>query len=122
MKTKILLLYTRFPFPLDSGDNVSRAHILKNLNKIYDVHLVIVNDKGSSKEKIDFIKENTSSYKVFDFPKWRFLLKVVKGFITTKLPLQVNYFYFDEVKKYLIDLTSKEDFKICVAYMMRTAK
>ena len=91
---KILIVTTRFPFPIYSGDRLRIYNIFKNLSKKNRVDLIYTSSKNNLKEKIEFINKaifvKTNIVKNIFFTIY-FLLK--------GKPLQVGYFFSREMKE-----------------------
>ena len=91
---KILVISSRAPYPLHRGGAIRTYQVIKLLSRIYTVDLVYITDD---------LKDETVSEmgrfcrEVIPFPvrKMDYYLNVCKGLISNNLPLQVNYFYFD---------------------------
>ena len=54
---KILIVTTRFPFPLYSGDRLRIYNIFKNLSKKNKIDLIYTSSNSNLKEKIKFINK-----------------------------------------------------------------
>ena len=53
---KILILTSRFPYPLDKGDKLRAYHQLKWIAKKHDVHLVCTTDEYVSNKEVESLK------------------------------------------------------------------
>ena len=91
---KILIVTTRFPFPLYSGDRLRIYNIFKNLSKKNKIDLIYTSSNSNLKEKIKFINKvifvKTNIVKSIFFTMY-FLLK--------GKPLQVGYFFSQKMKE-----------------------
>ncbi len=91
---KILIVTTRFPFPLYSGDRLRIYNIFKNLSKKNKIDLIYTSSNHNLKEKIKFINKaifvKTNIIKSIFFTMY-FLLK--------GKPLQVGYFFSQKMKE-----------------------
>lgn len=118
-REKCLLILSKPPYPAIGGDRVKNFHIIKILNRHYDLSLLIITDEVINEEAERFLKDNSGSYKIFYYSKWRFYLKALLG-IFSREPIQVSYYYFREVKRYVDGIIDKADVVIC--NLIRTAK
>ncbi|MBW8686448.1 glycosyltransferase [Chitinophaga rhizophila] len=119
-KRKCLLLLSRIPYPPVGGDKLKSYHLIGILNKHYDLNVVIITDEKADNAAANaFLKEHTSGYKIFSFPKHRFYINALAG-VLGKEPLQVAYYYFREVQKYIDGLLPHTDF--IIANLIRTVK
>lgn len=116
---KVLYITSRLPYPPVGGDKLRTFNILKILAKKYDVSLVVITDETMDKETELALHKYTKELKVFTKPKYRIYLNTLK-FLINNLPLQVNYYYFDDVQKYINDTLEQVDFS--VANLVRTTQ
>lgn len=102
VKEKILVLCSRPPFPLVGGEKVRMYNTIKILSKEYEVDVLYIWD---NKDNENLIKEGLNKYVkqviAFKYKKIEFKKNVIKSFIKNDLPLQVNYYYFDSIKKWI---------------------
>jgi glycosyltransferase involved in cell wall biosynthesis len=118
--TKILFLSSRLPYPSIGGDRLKNYWLLKILSKHFKVHLVSITEQKVPKEFYDWANDLGLSYKVFQKNKRQFYFNTLKGFLTNTLPLQVNYYYFKDVQKYIDQIYQEYD--LLFATLIRTAK
>jgi len=119
MKHKILFMSSRLPYPPIGGDRLKNYWLLNILSKHFKVHLVSIAEEDIPLEFYDWAESIGITYKIFRKPKWKFYLNAFKG-LFNNLPLQVNYYYFSNVKRY-IDSVYK-DYNLIFATLIRTAK
>jgi glycosyltransferase involved in cell wall biosynthesis len=118
--TKIFFLSSRLPYPPIGGDRLKNYWLLKILTKHFKVHLVSITDQNVPKEFYDWANDLGLSYKIFQKNKKQFYLNTLKGLTTNRFPLQVNYYYFSDVQKYIDSIC--EDYDLLFATLIRTAK
>jgi glycosyltransferase involved in cell wall biosynthesis len=118
--TKILFLSSRLPCPPIGGDRLKNYWLLKILSKHFKVHLVSITDQDVPKEFYDWANDLGLSYELFQKDKRQFYFNTLKGFFTNTLPLQVNYYYFKDVQKYIDEIYQEYD--LLFATLIRTAK
>ncbi len=116
---KLLFLSSRLPYPPIGGDRLKNFWLLKILSKYFKVHLVSIAEEEIDKNFYKWADEIGITYKVFPKKKYEFILSASKS-IFNKHPIQVNYYYFDDVQKY-IDYIYK-DYDLIFATLIRTAK
>jgi glycosyltransferase involved in cell wall biosynthesis len=119
VRKKVLLLSSRLPYPPIGGDKLKSYNLLKILAKHYDVHLVIVTDEILTTKISAELKKYTKVLKIFTKPKYSFYLNTMK-FLLNSLPLQVNYYYFNDVQKYIDTIEKEVDFAIPI--LIRTSE
>ena len=103
---RIIVLTSRFPFPLDKGDKLRAFHQIKHLSEINDIHLISITDKTVSNEQIKELELYCSSVNVFKLKKWKIVLNLFLGLFSNK-PFQVKYFYQRAVHKKIKKLINK---------------
>ncbi|ACU58587.1 glycosyl transferase group 1 [Chitinophaga pinensis DSM 2588] len=119
-KRKCLLLLTRIPYPPVGGDKLKSYHLIKILNKHYDLNVIVITDESADNADANqFLSTHSAAYKIFSFPKHRFYINALAGLLG-KEPIQVAYYYFREVKKYIDGLLPQTDF--IIANLIRTVK
>ena len=101
---KILIVSTRFPLPLFSGDRLRIFNISKNLSKKNKVDLIYTASKENFQKKIKFINKVT-------FIKTSILEKLfyMTYFFIQSKPLQVGYFFSYRMKKKIEEIHENYD-------------
>lgn len=118
-KKNLLLIMSRLPYPPVGGDKLKSYNILKILSKHYNVYLVVITDEVLTSKIEDELKKWTVHLKVFTKKKYLCYFNTLKSFINN-LPLQVNYYYFKDVKEYIDKISSEVDFAIST--LIRTSE
>ena len=97
---KILIVSTRFPLPLFSGDRLRIYNISKNLSKKNKVDLIYTASKENFQKKIKFINKTM-------FIKTNILEKIfyMLCFFIQGKPLQVGYFFSSRMKKKIQEIS-----------------
>ncbi|MCT7520533.1 glycosyltransferase [Aliarcobacter cryaerophilus] len=108
---KLMLISSRFPFPPIGGDRLKNYNLIKILSKSYDIHFVSLIDRDLNKEDIEFCKRYCKEYKIFKKSKISSIISTAKSIFNRK-PLQVNYYYFSDVQKYINEKVDSCDFII----------
>jgi len=117
---KILFLTSRLPYPPVGGDRLKSYWLLRILSKHFKVHLVSITNQDVPKEFYAWANDLGLTYKIFQKDKRQFYFNTLKGFFTNTLPLQVNYYYFKDVQKYIDQVYQEYD--LLFATLIRTAK
>ncbi len=89
---KLLIVLSRFPYPLEKGDKLRAYHQIKYLSKNHDIYLVTLNDRKLSQEEIDAILPFCKELHVMNLSWWTKLFSIITFFFRG-LPLQCGYFY-----------------------------
>jgi glycosyltransferase involved in cell wall biosynthesis len=115
----ILMITSRLPYPPFGGDKLKNFNLLKILSKYYNVHLVTVTNEKLDSGTIDILNQYSKSYRVFQKSKIVFFLSGTKA-LFNKEPLQVNYYYFHDVQKYIDEIS--KDVDCIISTLIRTSK
>ncbi len=99
---KILILSSRIPYPLVGGDRIRIYNTAKTLSKNYEIDLLCLNEGRVESEYVDKLKEVFNEVICFSYHSLRFKWNALKGFFLKK-SLQVSYYYFREVQKWMDD-------------------
>ena len=101
---KLLVITSRFPFPLEKGDKLRAYHQIKELSKNFKVYLVSSTEHKVSDEDLTELSkfcEDVSTFRINKFEKW-----FGAGLsLFMNRPLQIGYFHHSrihrKIKKYL---------------------
>ena len=112
---KILIVTTKFPFPLFSGDKLRIYNIFKHLSKKNKVDLIYTEPKENFKKKIRFIDK-------IIFVKTRRIEKYfnILYFFMMGKPLQVGYFFSSEMKAKINEI--KDDYDVIIFHLIRSGE
>ena len=89
---KLLVLSSRFPYPLEKGDKLRIYHQLRHLNKSHEVFLVALTDEEISTEHFEKVKEVVSHLEVFKLKKHKRGFSLLKS-VFSRTPFQVAVYY-----------------------------
>lgn len=118
-RKSLLFITSRLPCPPIGGDRLRNYWTLKLLAKHFNVHLVSITEEPPQRDFLEWTKNIGIFYKIFQEKKIFFYLNSLKFFINRK-PLQVNYYFFKHIKKYIMNEYHK--FDILFASLIRTAE
>ena len=109
---KILIVSTRFPLPLFSGDRLRIFNIAKDLSKKNKVDLIYTSSKENFQKKIKFIDKIT-------FIKTNILEKLfyMAYFFIQGKPLQLGYFFSYSMKKKIEEIHN--DYDCIIFHLLR---
>ncbi|MDW7973452.1 MAG: glycosyltransferase family 4 protein [Thermodesulfovibrio sp.] len=117
-KLNILFLSSRLPYPPIGGDRLKNYWLLKILAKHFKVHLVSLTDVDVPVGFYKFAEESGFSYKIFKKSKHLHYWNSLKG-ILSEYPLQVSYYYFQDMQNYIKSVI--KDFDLIISTLIRTA-
>lgn len=115
----VLLISSRFPYPPLGGDKLKTYNLILILAKQYHIHFVAITSEKITDAGLDFCKKNFASYNIFYKHRFQHILSTVKTLWNGK-PLQVNYYYFQDVQQYIDSRINHCDFTMNV--LVRTAE
>jgi glycosyltransferase involved in cell wall biosynthesis len=115
---RIIVLTSRYPFPVIGGDRLRIYNICKNLSKNYSLTLVSLTDKKS--DTLNNFNNHTifNSTHIIYLPKWKSYFNLIFK-IFSKKPLQVSYYQSQELSLLLNSIISSHDAILC--HLIRTA-
>ena len=113
-RKKIVIMATRFPFPIEKGDKLRTYYLLKSLHKTHDLYLISLSEETISEGQLNEIKAFTKEIHLFTLSKIGKYFRLIWGLFNSK-PLQVNYFTSFKKKRKIEDLLEliKPDHIIC---------
>ena len=96
-RKKIVIMSSRFPFPLEKGDKLRTYYILKSLHKTHDVYLISLTEENISTAHLKEIEKFTTAIHIFKLSKIAKYLRLFLGILNSQ-PFQVNYFTSIRIK------------------------
>jgi len=117
-REKILFLSSRLPYPPIGGDRLKNYWLLRILSKYFKVHLVSIAEEDIPDDFYEWAQVLGITTKIFKKSKVFFYINTVKGAFNN-LPLQVNYYYFEDIQNYIDE--NNHDFDLLFATLIRTA-
>lgn len=94
-RPKLVVLTSRFPFPLDKGDKVRVFHQLGILRKFFTVHLICLS--ANVHDDTTTLQEVCDHVHVFHLPESRSRRQVIMQYLNDT-PMQVSFFYDRHIK------------------------
>jgi len=118
---KLLVILSRFPYPLEKGDKLRAYNQIKELSKNNDIALFAINDSSLSKESIDELKKYCKSIKVIPLSRLNIITNLTCS-IFRRIPFQVGYFYSKKIQKQLDAYIEKEKPNHIYCQLIRTTE
>ncbi len=91
-KPKLVVLLSRFPYPLEKGDKLRAHHQIKYLSNEFSIYLICTTDQQITNEHKLKLQKYCTEITVFKLNKYIQYLHVVLNYFLTK-PYQVAYFH-----------------------------
>lgn len=92
LKPKLLVILSRFPYPLEKGDKLRAYNQLIGLSKQFKIILICTTDQSIKKEHYQKVKLICDEIHVFKLNRLVQLIQIISC-LFTKYPFQVGYFY-----------------------------
>lgn len=97
-KKKLVVITSRFPFPLEKGDKLRAYYQIKHLSKSFDIHLISTAEKHIKEEYIEELRPFCKSIQVHPM-NWLQRATGVFLKIFENKPLQVGYFHHYSIQR-----------------------
>jgi Glycosyltransferase len=95
---KLLVVLSRFPYPLEKGDKLRAYNQLKLLSKHHEIYLVALNERKLQQSDIEKVKPFCKELHIVNLHWWTRLFHI-STFFFKGLPLQCGYFYNNKAQK-----------------------
>lgn len=122
-KLEIALVFSRLPFPMHKGDQLTVSHLLEFLwARGHQVDLFIL-DNGDviQPHQMEWLRTRTRKLNVYRHSIFRRVFGLIYG-IAKGWPLQVGYFFNSKQCRDVQKALSKNCYDICYAYYLRSAE
>ena len=88
---KLLIITSRFPYPINKGDKLRAYYQIKELSKQFEIHLISISDQKIKSQELKKLEFYCKTIKVLYLPVWKRVLFLLRTFLNNK-PFQVNSF------------------------------
>lgn len=95
---KVIVITSRFPFPLEKGDKLRVYNQIKTLGEEHEVYLIALSSKQPTIEQLNELRPFCKEIKPVVVPFLFSLFKLVLA-LFSKMPFQVAYFFSRRQKK-----------------------
>lgn len=89
---KLLILTSRFPYPIEKGDKLRIYHQIRHLAKAHEISLVSITDQPVETQDKEHLQEFCTEIHVFPISKPGIVWSLTKAVFGSR-PFQVQYFY-----------------------------
>lgn len=89
---KILVLTSRFPYPIEKGDKLRIFHQIRELSRQHEIVLCALSDIPVEDSEYAEMEQYCSTIYLLPLRKWKIASRLL-GFPISPLPLQANYFF-----------------------------
>lgn len=97
-KPQLVIILSRFPYPLEKGDKLRSYYQIKELSKKYSIHLIALSDVEVSQSNVGELTKYCSTVTVYRLSKLSIAFNTLIALLGNK-PIQVGYFYNYSIHK-----------------------
>ena len=97
-KPVLVVVLSRFPFPLEKGDKLRAYFQLRDLSEFFDIELICTTEKKVDAKSKSEVQKFCRTVHIFQLNRFFILLRLASSFLTKK-PFQVSYFYQRRIHK-----------------------
>ena len=120
-KPKLVVLLSRFPFPLEKGDKLRAYYQIKDLSADFSIFLIAVSDKKVTPASIEKLEKFCTEIHIIKLTKWSIFANLLSG-IFSSTPFQIHYFYSLRGKWKINQLLQKINPDHIYCQLIRTAE
>ena len=95
---KLVVLISRFPWPLEKGDKLRIFHQIKDRARRHDVYVFCLAEDEPATDHIEVVEKYASGVRYFRISKWRRMANAFLSLLNGK-PAQLGYFLDRKIKK-----------------------
>ncbi|MCG8578165.1 MAG: glycosyltransferase [Flavobacteriales bacterium] len=95
---KLLILVSRFPYPLEKGDKLRAFHQIRELSQIHELYVFCLSDEKVSESAKKEVEQYCTELHIFQLNKLLIYWNTAKQLFTDK-PYQVGYFYQSRIQQ-----------------------
>ena len=106
---RIVVLASRFPYPLEKGDKLRMYWHIRSLSEIHEVHLCCITHQKVSSVDFDHLSQFCKSIHVFSISYMDLVWQILRGFFEG-LPVSIAYFTNKRIQRSINRLIANEEF------------
>lgn len=110
---RILALSSRVPYPVIGGDRLRVYNFLRILADRHSVDLVSLHEDKVPKDTINHLEGFLGQVSLFPHSSWHSRVNAVLNFVGRRVPLQVGYYLFPDVNRWIVRHCSQYDLVFC---------
>jgi sugar transferase (PEP-CTERM/EpsH1 system associated) len=118
---KLVVLTSRFPYPLEKGDKLRIFNQIKELSKKHEITLITCSFFTVSAEDLRQLNQLCKSVYIFKINGLRQVINLCRAFFTG-LPLQVGLFYSPTIKKKIHRLIAEKKPDAIYCHLIRMSE
>lgn len=117
---KLLVLTSRFPYPLEKGDKLRVYYQLRELAKAHEIVLCALTDEEPTSENFNVIQSFCSKVYILHRSKFTIYKNIIYSFLNG-MPVQVGYFFDKKLKADFEKIVKAEQPDHIYCQLIRTA-
>ncbi|MEL6195010.1 MAG: glycosyltransferase [Bacteroidota bacterium] len=115
---KLLILASRFPYPLEKGDKLRLFHQITYLSQQHEIILCCLNEGKPRQEDLEKVSALCEDVYVFEIGKTRSLWEMAKAMVKP-IPFQTAYFFRKEFLSRIHDIIQKHEVEHVYCQLLR---
>jgi polysaccharide biosynthesis protein PslH len=120
-KPRIVILLSRFPFPLEKGDKLRAYHQIKFLSQHFDICLIALSNQQTEENYLLELKPFCHQIHLLQLSKFKSICNAGLA-LFSKTPFQVAYFYQSKVQQKITTIIEDFNPQIIYTQLARMAK
>lgn len=120
-KPQLLVVLSRFPFPLEKGDKLRAYYQIKELSKEYRITVFATSEKQIAQEDFEKVQAICEHVEVQYLPLAQRILSLFWAFFSD-LPFQVHYFFSLSGRNRVRTMLLENDFEHIYCQLIRTSE
>jgi polysaccharide biosynthesis protein PslH len=118
---KLLVLTSRFPYPLEKGDKLRIFHQIRELSQRHEIILCALTEEIVQDADYQQVMPFCSQIHIFHLSKMTIFLNILAG-ILRGLPFSVSYFFNRKIQKSILAIAEKENPNHVYCQLVRTSE
>lgn len=118
---KIVIISSRFPYPLDKGDKLRLYHQIRILSSLHQIILISLTESEITPEEKAALEGFCTRIYTFYISRTSIIWNVFKGLLTG-LPAQVAYFYQKHIDRKITSIVGEEKPDHVYCQLIRTSE
>ena len=120
-KEQLLMIVSRFPYPLDKGDKLRAYYQLRKLSENFRITLVALTDAKVSDESLEHVKKYCEKIEITPLTWFSKISQMILCIFSSK-PFQIGYFFRVKAKNKIKVLIKENDYKTIYNQLIRTSE
>ncbi|MBL4652675.1 MAG: glycosyltransferase [Flavobacteriales bacterium] len=118
---KLLIVLSRFPYPLEKGDKLRAYYQIKELSKYNEIILCCFTHSWVNKKYLKELRPYCADIKIIKLSLWKAVFNLIKTY-ASEVPFQVAYFYQEKAQKEFDSFVAEHLPKHIYCQLVRVAK